>query len=416
VAARRAGTAALALALLAGGAQARGAGPIATTAPTVAGTVAVGHRLTAAVGTWTSSAPPAYTYQWFRCDGTGAHCSSVHGATAAAYTLSTRDAGKTIGLTVTASDGSGATAAYASVVGPVAGERPLLVSTSQPQVTGLAVAGRTLQVTTGTWSPAPAQIAYAWQRCNANGRLCAPIPGATASSYTVGDADVGHAIASIVVATFGTTTQQAYSTATAPAVGGDTTGPTRQAAPTITGLARQTTRLRATAGIWAGIGSVTYAYQWYRCDDTGTRCATIRGATATTYRTVRADIGKTLGFSVHASDSTGTATASSSLFGPIAPRLSSIVSTGQPALSGSPQAGGLLTVDRGTWRPLPGAVSYAWLRCNASGRACEPVEGATKATYGVTAADVGHALVAVVTALIGATARPAYSLASAPVA
>jgi hypothetical protein len=372
--------------------------------------------VTAAVGTWTSSSPPAYAYQWFRCDATGAHCSSVHGATGPGYGLSARDVGKTIGLTVTASDGTGSTAAYASIVGPVAPARPLLVSTTQPQVTGLAVAGKTLQVTAGAWSPAPAQVAYAWQRCNVNGRLCTPIAGATASSYTVGDADVGHTIASIVLATFGTTTQQAYSTVTAPVAGGDTAGPTRQAAPTITGLARQTTRLHGSAGIWSGIGSLTYAYQWYRCDDTGTHCATIKGATATTYRTVRADIGKTLGFTVRASDSTGTATANASLFGPIAPRLSSIVSTGPPAVIGSPQTGGVLTVDQGTWRPLPGAVSYAWLRCNANGRACVPIEGATHATYAVAAVDAGHTLVAVVTGLIGATARPSYSLASAPVA
>ena len=41
--------------------------------------------------------------------------------------------------------------------------------------------GQTLQARSGGWSAAPASLAYQWQRCNANGRLCTPIAGATAS-------------------------------------------------------------------------------------------------------------------------------------------------------------------------------------------------------------------------------------------
>ena len=81
MAARRAGSVALALALLAGGAQARSTGPIPSSPPTVSGTAAAGNRLLAASGTWTTSTELSYSYQWFRCDAAGARCTSVHGAT-----------------------------------------------------------------------------------------------------------------------------------------------------------------------------------------------------------------------------------------------------------------------------------------------------------------------------------------------
>ncbi|HEV8099651.1 MAG TPA: hypothetical protein VGP56_10905, partial [Gaiellaceae bacterium] len=192
-----------------------------TAQPTVSGIAETGSRLAAGSGTWTSATAVSYTYQWYRCDGGGARCSSIHGATAPGLTLGKKDVGKTIGLTVTANDASGSTSAYASLVGPVARAKPLLVSTAQPQVTGLAVAGKQLQVTAGAWSPAPTSLTYAWRRCNANGRVCAAIAGANASAYLVAAADVGHALVALVQAGFGTTTQAALSTASPVAIGGD---------------------------------------------------------------------------------------------------------------------------------------------------------------------------------------------------
>ena len=41
----------------------------------------------------------------------------------------------------------------------------------------------------------PSAFGYQWQRCNENGRLCAPIAGATAATYVTTGDDVGHALA-----------------------------------------------------------------------------------------------------------------------------------------------------------------------------------------------------------------------------
>jgi Ig domain of plant-specific actin-binding protein len=416
VAARSAGILALALGLLvATGAGARSLGPVITAQPNVSGIAEAGSRLAAGSGTWTSATTVSYAYQWYRCDAAGAHCSSIHGATAPGLTLGKKDVAKTIGLTVTATDVTGSTSAYASLVGPVASAKPLLVSTAQPQVTGLAVEGKQLQVTTGAWSPTPTSLTYAWRRCNANGRVCAAIAGANASAYTVAAADVGHALVALVQAGFGTTTQAALSTASPTAIGGDVAGPSHSAPPAIRGVARRGVQLTGSTGLWAGIGSLTYRYQWYRCDGDGAHCSAIHGATKTTYRTVPADSGRTLGFTVRATDSTGTATAYSSLFGPVAPPYPAVTSAAAPTLSGSARPGSTLSVDTGLWRPRAGTLSYAWRRCNANGRICVPIAGAKAPTYEVTAADVGHALAAVVGATVGSATQAAYSTASPPV-
>jgi hypothetical protein len=383
----------------------------------VTGTFAVGDRVQAGIGTWTSSTPVTYAYQWYRCDVAGSGCNSVHGATAPGYTLSKRDAGKTIGLTVIATDQAGSTPAYSSLVGPVAPAKPLLVSTAQPQITGLPIEGKPLQVTTGAWSPAPSSVTYAWQRCNPNGRLCTAIAGATAAAYTVAAADVGHALVALVQGSFGETKQTALSIASAAAIGGDVSGPVHTAAPAITGNAAAHAQLTGSTGSWTGVGTIAYAYQWYRCNAAGAHCSSVHGATKTTYRLVRKDIAETIGFTVRATDSTGAAFAYSSLVGPIAAAGSPLEASAQPVVTGSPAPGSTLTATEGTWSPATvDKVSYAWHRCNPNGRLCAAISGATNATYAVTAADIGHALLAVVTATKGSATQAALSGATLPVA
>jgi len=72
-----------------------------------------------------------------------------------------------------------------------------------------------LTVSDGTWLPVTLayRYSYAWQRCNGNGRVCVPIPGATSASYAVAAADIGHALAAVVTATTGSTSQVAFSIA-----------------------------------------------------------------------------------------------------------------------------------------------------------------------------------------------------------
>jgi hypothetical protein len=135
----------------------------------------------------------------------------VHGATKPTYRLVAADAGKTIGFTVNASDATGTKQpAYAALVGPVAAANATLAATAQPKVTAQA---QTLTVDAGTWTAAPASTTVQWERCNANGRICVAIAGATSTSYTAVAADTGHALVALVTAHVATTTASAFSVA-----------------------------------------------------------------------------------------------------------------------------------------------------------------------------------------------------------
>jgi hypothetical protein len=157
-------------------------------------------QLVGSAGTWSGSGTIQYHYQWYRCDPAGAHCESIHGATKATYTQVAKDGAHSLGLTVRATDAAGTSTAYASLLGPVAAAAATLVSTVQPTVSGTPGPGKALQVSSGAWSRTPTALAYQWQRCNANGRLCAAIAGATAASYTLTAADAGHALLAVVQA------------------------------------------------------------------------------------------------------------------------------------------------------------------------------------------------------------------------
>ena len=253
------------------------AGPLSSAPPLIAVVVQQGRQLTGAVGSWSGSGAITYAYQWYRCNTAGAHCTSVHGATSRTYTLVAKDVGKTLGFTVRATDKTGTANAYASLVGPVAGPTAKLVSTGQPAITGAPKEGQTLQVSAGSWSPTPATVGYQWQRCNANGRLCIPLPGATASAYTLTAADTGHALVAVVRATVGATSQDALSLATPAVVTAQTTGPSSSATPAVAGTSQQGKQLTGSTGHWSGSGAIGYAYQWYRCDAAGAHCTSIHG-------------------------------------------------------------------------------------------------------------------------------------------
>ena len=76
------------------------------------------------------------------------------------------------------------------------------VVSTPPTVAGTARAGSVLAGVPGTWSGGkPVTFTYQWQRCDAAGAGCVPIPGATLETYTPVAADVGHALVLSVAAT-----------------------------------------------------------------------------------------------------------------------------------------------------------------------------------------------------------------------
>lgn len=100
--------------------------------------------------------------------------------------------------------------------------------------------------------------------------------------------------------------------------------PTNTSAPTVSGVAKVGQTLTASPGTWSGTAPITYGYTWQRCMTTGTICASIAGASSSTYLLTPTDVGAAIRVGVTASDSGGTsAPAYSGITAPVAPLSSS---------------------------------------------------------------------------------------------
>ena len=90
--------------------------------------------------------------------------------------------------------------------------------------------------------------------------------------------------------------------------------------------------------------------------------------------------------------------------------------TSPPTISGTAQEGQTLKADPGTWSgSTPIDYSYQWRRCGTGGASCSNISGATDNIYTVSAADVGHRLRVLVTAVNNDGASTAQSAATAVV-
>ena len=126
-----------------------GTAPVNTSLPTITGTPVVGATLTGSAGTWSGSGMH-YSYQWLRCDSSGASCAPVSAATGTTYILATADVGSTLRLSVVAANRKGSTSATSNPTSPVT--EPSSGSTSPSAPTGLSVASSTGNSVTLTWN------------------------------------------------------------------------------------------------------------------------------------------------------------------------------------------------------------------------------------------------------------------------
>ena len=76
--------------------------------------------------------------------------------------------------------------------------------------------------------------------------------------------------------------------------------------------------------------------------------------------------------------------------------------TSAPALSGDAGGGARMSVSNGAWSNSPVVYGYQWEDCNAEHQDCTPIAGASNASYTVANSDVGHTLLARVSATNGA--------------
>lgn len=170
-----------------------------TAAPTIAGVAQVGQTLTAAPGTW-SPASTTVAYRWVVGDDTTPN----DDPTGATYVPTAQDIGKTIRVEATGTRGAGWTPATAwsaatapVVAAPVPVPTPVVRTFThgdRPRIEGKLRVGRTVRVTTGTFTPSPTTVGFVWY---ANGKV---IKNATKKRLTLKRKLLGKRLTVVVTA------------------------------------------------------------------------------------------------------------------------------------------------------------------------------------------------------------------------
>ena len=190
----------------------------------------------------------------------------------------------------------------------------------------------------------------------------------------------------------------------------DTTGtlfgpaviPANLTLPVISGTTTVGQTLTTSTGTWSGT-LASYTFQWKRG---GTNIA---GATGSTYLLVTADGGTNITCTVTATNTAGSASATSTAVGPIT-ALVLPANTVLPVISGTAQVGSTLTTTNGTWTGTPTITyAYQWQRGGSN------IGGATGNTYALVTADAGANITCTVTATNAAGNTSATSAAVGPV-
>jgi hypothetical protein len=204
------------------------------------------YTLTPDNGTWDTPGA-ALSYSWLRSptSATSFTGSCTQVGIAATYTLTTADIGHPMAVAVTATSSGGVSVPANSALTAAVTGRPL-TNTAPPSINGDPQPPNTLTANPGSWSVPLTGLAYAWERCDADGvSNCTQV--GTGTSYPLGAADDTHTIILTVTATSPGRTATAHSTALtiqAQPV------PQPSVAPTVTGTVQRGSTLTANPGVW----------------------------------------------------------------------------------------------------------------------------------------------------------------------
>jgi hypothetical protein len=368
--------------------------PANTTPPSISGSPAEGHTLTASGGDWSGEEPISLSYQWQRCNDAGEGCVKISGATGSTYLVSSSVGGSTLRATVTATNSDGFAVAVSAASETVAATPPS--NTTPPSITGTAQDGQTLTIDAGAWSgSSPISYAYQWEDCNTGGSACAPIENATGSTHELTDGDIGSTLRVIVTATNADGSTEATSSPSAVVAAEP---PSELEAPSIWGAPDVYEVLHANTGVWTGT-ETQFSYQWESCNESGGECGPVEGATGPEYGLAEDDLSRTLRVRVGVHGARDSLSDVSPVT-PVIGETGALAGAQPPSISGSPQSGQALTAEPEGWSGGFGAIGYTyqWQGCDSSGSSCEDISGATAASYVPVTADVGHRLRVLVTA------------------
>jgi photosystem II stability/assembly factor-like uncharacterized protein len=204
--------------------------PRNTARPQLAGEPYVGDFLSPDGEAWSGNPAPSFTYQWQRCDSSGAACQNIAGATGEAYQLTTADIAATIRVVETGTNVNGSASAASAASAQIQDAPTPPSNTTAPSIAGNPLLGSVLTVDPGGWSgTAPIAYDYRWEDCDPSGQACTGVYGDTGDpTYTLAATDVGHTVHVIVTAS----NHGGSETATSPLTSVVTTGTNPNLGPT----------------------------------------------------------------------------------------------------------------------------------------------------------------------------------------
>jgi len=281
--------------------------------------------------------------------------------------LTSADVGHTIRVEETATNASGSSSPASSEATRVVSPLPPS-NVTPPSISGITTQGQTLTESHGSWTNSPSRFTYQWERCDRSGRSCSAIAGATARTYPLTAADVGDTIR---VQETASNTHRSHRPAISAPTGvvqpaaAPLTQPSNGSRPVISGATTAGQTLTGSTGAWSGTPPISFSYQWERCLAS---CSPIAGATSSSYTLTRADVRGKIALVVAATNSAGSAHATSAQVGPVAsagPTLHQVKTALVKALKRSATASirQLLGSDVDTIAfsaPSPGQLAIGW--------------------------------------------------------
>ncbi|HLP23575.1 MAG TPA: fibronectin type III domain-containing protein, partial [Microbacteriaceae bacterium] len=319
------------------------------------------------------------------------------GSTAASQTITGLSNGTAYDLRVAAitAAGVGAAATYSATIASTPFTTP--VNGVIPSVTGTVAVARTLSASTGSWTEYghPATYSYQWQRSVDGLQGWTDVSGATASTYTVREADRGLILRVRVTADNG-----ASSTAAVASLGTSAVQSGLASAPQNLVVTRGDRQLSvAWSAPESANGGIIRSYTVQASTDwvswTSPTTVSVSGTSATV-----TGLSNGTGYVVRvfavtdagdgAAISTPTTTVPST----------SPSNTTVPSLPATPAVGVALTAEPGGWNNGGASVTYGyqWQRASTSAGPFADIAGATGATYTPVAGDEGLSLRVAVTA------------------
>ena len=376
----------------------------ATGAPTISGTAQVDQILTAdtsGISDQDGLTGVTYTYQWIVKD--NGSQSDIAGATGSSYVPVTADVGKTILVRVSFTDEAGHSESLISqATETVTSDQREAnnAATGQPTISGTAQVGKTLTADTSgiTDEDSLTDVSYSYQWIRSDGGTDADIAGETASSYEVSDGDVGKTIKVRVSFTDDDDNGESLTSAGTGAVAA--TVPTEPSGLTVIS-GDQDQELDASWQVPSSNGgsAITgYKVQWKEAADSWDTEADVFEATVTgtTYTITGLTGGVEYAVRVIATNDVGDGAASAEATGTPAGDTSQQNSepTGLPTISGTAQAGQILTANTTGIDDDDGltnvSYSYQWIRSD--GNTNSDIQDATSSTYTLSDDDVGKTI------------------------